>query len=180
MESQDERESSPPKSDRRFSLTYIGWCSLDRRTTLPMLPWLVAEIRRRSERGDCGPVVQPREVQLVLNSPFIRCVPSSSNNSSVFIFEHKAQLISRFIHNSNDLTYFAYLLRGQPDNPESEMSCHVFKACDPNQVRPAQVSDIPFTQAWHSSSATRKRSGLHLHSIGELGLSQCNILRLID
>uniref|UniRef100_A0A674PBW4 TBC1 domain family member 4 n=1 Tax=Takifugu rubripes TaxID=31033 RepID=A0A674PBW4_TAKRU len=120
--------------DARFSLTYIGWSALDRRTTLPMLPWLVAEIRRRSEKGDCGPVVQPREVHLVLNPPFVRCVPSSSTNSSVFIFEHKAQLISRFIHNSNDLTYFAYLLRGQPDNPESQMSCHVFKACDPNQV----------------------------------------------
>ncbi|XP_035531939.1 TBC1 domain family member 4 isoform X2 [Morone saxatilis] len=142
METQeDERESSPPKSDRRFALTYIGWSSLDRRTTLPMLPWLVAEIRRRGERGDCGPMVQPREVQLVLNPPFVRCVPSSSNNSSVFIFEHKAQLVSRFIHNSNDLTYFAYLLRGQPDNPESEMSCHVFKACDPNQV-PEVISSI--------------------------------------
>ncbi|XP_029136755.2 TBC1 domain family member 4 isoform X1 [Labrus bergylta] len=141
MESQDERESSPPKSDRRFSLTYIGGCSLDRRTTLPMMPWLVAEIRRRSERGDCGPVVQPREVQLVLNPPFVRCVPSSSNNCSVFIFEHKAQLISRFIHNSNDLKYFSYLLRGQPDNPESEMSCHVFKACDPKQV-PEVISRI--------------------------------------
>ncbi|XP_078118434.1 TBC1 domain family member 4 isoform X3 [Sander vitreus] len=141
MESQEERENSPPKSDKRFALTYIGWSSLDRRTTLPMLPWLVAEIRRKSERGDCGPVVQPREVQLVLNPPFVRCVPSSSNNSSVFIFEHKSQLISRFIHNSNDLTYFAYLLRGQPDNPESEMSCHVFKASDPNQV-PEVISSI--------------------------------------
>lgn len=141
MENQDQRESSPPKSDKRFALTYIGWSSLDRRTTLPMLPWLVAEIRRRSERSDCGPVVQPREVQLILSPPLVRCVPSSSNNSSVFIFEHKAQLISRFIHNSNDLTYFAYLLRGQPDNPESEMSCHVFKACDPNQV-PEVISSI--------------------------------------
>ncbi|KAM6955575.1 TBC1 domain family member 4 isoform 3-T3 [Lycodopsis pacificus] len=141
MESPDERESSPPKSDRRFALTYVGWSSLDRRTTLPMLPWLVAEIRRRSERGDCGPAVQPREVQLVLNPPFVRCVPSNSNCSSVFIFEHKAQLVSRFIHNSNDLTYFAYLTRGQPDNPESEMSCHVFRANDPNQV-PEVISSI--------------------------------------
>ncbi|MEQ2166092.1 TBC1 domain member 4 [Goodea atripinnis] len=131
MESQEEKEI---RTDKRFALTYVGWCSLDRRTTLPMLPWLVAEIRRRSERGDCGPVMQPREVQLLLNPPFVRCVPSNSSNSSVFIFEHKAQLVSRFIHNSNELTCFSYLLRGQPDNPESEMSCHVFKACDPNQV----------------------------------------------
>ncbi|XP_077946914.1 TBC1 domain family member 4 isoform X3 [Gasterosteus aculeatus] len=121
--------------DRRFALTYVGCSSLDGRTTLPMLPWLVAEIRRRSERGDCGPAVQPREVQLVLSPPLVRCVPSSSSSSSsVFIFEHKAQLVSRFIHNSNDLTYFGYLTRGQPDNPDSEMSCHVFRACDPNQV----------------------------------------------
>nr|XP_020465081.1 TBC1 domain family member 4 isoform X3 [Monopterus albus] len=141
MESRDEKESSPPKSDRRFALTYVGWSSLDRRSTLPMLPWLVAEIRRKCEKGNCGPAAQPREVQLVLNPPFVRCVPSNSSNSSVFIFEHKAQLISRFIHNSNDLTYFAYLMRGHPDNPESEMSCHVFKACDPNQV-PEVISSI--------------------------------------
>ncbi|XP_068428607.1 TBC1 domain family member 4 isoform X2 [Clinocottus analis] len=141
MESPDERETSPPKSDRRFALTYVGMSSLDRRTTLPMLPWLVAEIRRRGERGDCGPAVQPREVQLVLNPPFVRCVPANSSSSSVFIFEHKAQLVSRFIHNSNDLSYFAYLTRGQPDNPESEMSCHVFKACDPSQV-PEVISSI--------------------------------------
>uniref|UniRef100_A0A8C7Y2L6 TBC1 domain family member 4 n=1 Tax=Oryzias sinensis TaxID=183150 RepID=A0A8C7Y2L6_9TELE len=130
-----------PTPGKSFALTYVGWCTLDRRTTLPMLPWLVAEIRRRSEKGGFGPVMQPREVQLLLHSPFIRCVPSSSNSSSVFIFEHKAQLIARFIHNSNDLSYFAYLLRGQPDNPESEMSCHVFKAFDPNQV-PEVISSI--------------------------------------
>uniref|UniRef100_A0A667ZQ05 TBC1 domain family member 4 n=1 Tax=Myripristis murdjan TaxID=586833 RepID=A0A667ZQ05_9TELE len=141
MECQDEKVSDAPKSDKRFSLTYVGWSSLDRRTTLPMLPWLVAEIRRKSEKSDCGTQVQAREVQLVLIPPFIRCVPSNNSSSSVFIFEHKAQLISRFIHNSNDLTYFAYLLRGQPDNPESEMSCHVFKACDPNQV-PEVISSI--------------------------------------
>ncbi|KAM9344163.1 TBC1 domain family member 4 isoform 2-T2 [Pholidichthys leucotaenia] len=130
MGSHDEKE----KPERRFALIYVGWSSLDRRTTLPMLPWLVAEIRRRSEKGDCGPGMQPREVQLVLCPPLVRCVPTSSSNASVFIFEHKAQLVSRFIHNSNDLTYFAYLLRGQPDNPESEMTCHVFRASDPNQV----------------------------------------------
>uniref|UniRef100_A0A3Q3ESP3 TBC1 domain family member 4 n=1 Tax=Kryptolebias marmoratus TaxID=37003 RepID=A0A3Q3ESP3_KRYMA len=134
---QEEKE----QTERRFLLTYIGWCSLDRRTTLPMLPWLVAEIRRRGERGDCGPVMQPRDVQLVLSPPFVRCVPCGSSNASVFIFEHKAQLVSRFIHNSNDLSYFAYLLRGQPDNPESEMTCHVFRAGDPNQV-PEVITSI--------------------------------------
>ncbi|KAI1899588.1 hypothetical protein AGOR_G00063340 [Albula goreensis] len=138
--SQDDKGNNPSKPDKRFALCYMGWSSLDRRTTLPMLPWLVAEIRRRGEKNETGPV-QAREVELILMPPLIRCVPANSSNASVFIFEHKAQFISRFIHNSHDLTYFAYLIRSQPDNPESEMACHVFKASDPNQV-PAVISSI--------------------------------------
>uniref|UniRef100_A0A673I2T4 TBC1 domain family member 4 n=1 Tax=Sinocyclocheilus rhinocerous TaxID=307959 RepID=A0A673I2T4_9TELE len=128
------------KADKRFALWYMGWSSLDKRTTLPMLPWLVGEIRRKSEKNESGPA-QAREVQMYLSPPLIRCVPANSSNPSVFIFEHKAQFISRFIHNSHDLSYFAYLIRSQPDNPESEMACHVFKACDPNQV-PEVISSI--------------------------------------
>uniref|UniRef100_A0A4W4EDM5 TBC1 domain family member 4 n=1 Tax=Electrophorus electricus TaxID=8005 RepID=A0A4W4EDM5_ELEEL len=126
--------------DKTFALWYLGWSSLDKRTTLPMIPWLVAEIRRKSEKNESGPA-QAREVQLCLTPPLIRCVPANSSNASVFIFEHKAQFISRFIHNSHDLTYFAYLIRSQPDDPESEMACHVFKACDPNQV-PEVITSI--------------------------------------
>uniref|UniRef100_A0A8C2H6F3 TBC1 domain family member 4 n=1 Tax=Cyprinus carpio TaxID=7962 RepID=A0A8C2H6F3_CYPCA len=142
MEGQDGRgnNDSNQKADKRFALCYMGWSSLDRRTTLPMLPWLVAEIRRKSEKNESGPA-QAREVQLYLSPPLIRCVPANSSNLSAFIFEHKAQFISRFIHNSHDLSHFAYLIRSQPDNPESEMACHVFKACDPNQV-PEVISSI--------------------------------------
>ncbi|XP_045068831.1 TBC1 domain family member 4-like [Coregonus clupeaformis] len=149
MEGRDDKgnkESNLSKTDiQRFALWYIGWSSLDKRTTLPMLPWLVAEIRKKTEKNESGREtcsVQAREVQLVLTPPFIRCVPANNvTNSSVFIFEHKAQFISRFIHNSNDLTYFAYLIRSQPDNPESEMACHVFRTNDPNQV-PEVISSI--------------------------------------
>lgn len=127
------------KVEKSFRLWYVGWSSLDRRTTLPMLPWLVAEIRRRSERQEPPGCVAPcREVQLLLVAPHIRCVPASNganSNTAVFIFEHKAQHIARFIHNTQDPSYFAYLIKSQPDNPESEMTCHVFKATDPSQVR---------------------------------------------
>ncbi|KAF0887410.1 TBCD4 protein, partial [Crocuta crocuta] len=133
-----------------FRLWYVGGACLDHRTTLPMLPWLVAEIRRRSQKPDAGGCGAPaaREVLLVLSAPFLRCVPApgagasggvgpaaAQLNSAVFIFEHKAQHISRFIHNSHDLTYFAYLIKAQPDDPESQMACHVFRATDPNQAR---------------------------------------------
>lgn len=129
---------------------------MDRRTTLPMLPWLMAEIRRRSQKPEAGGCGAPaaREVLLVLSAPFLRCVPAPGvgvgggagsgavqPNTGVFIFEHKAQHISRFIHNSHDLTYFAYLIKAQPDDPESQMACHVFRATDPNQV-PDVISSI--------------------------------------
>ncbi|XP_069614231.1 TBC1 domain family member 4 isoform X2 [Ranitomeya imitator] len=126
------------RGERSFRLWYVGWSSLDRRTTLPMLPWLVAEIRRRAERQDPPGCVAPcREVQLLVVAPHLRCVPSlngASGNTAVFIFEHKAQHIARFIHNTQDPSYFAYLIKTQPDNPESEMACHVFRATDPSQV----------------------------------------------
>lgn len=135
--------------DKRFRLWYVGGSCLDRRTTLPMLPWLMAEIRRRSQKPEAGGCGAPaaREVLLILSAPFLRCVPAPGAgvgggagsgavqpNTGVFIFEHKAQHISRFIHNSHDLTYFAYLIKAQPDDPESQMACHVFRATDPNQV----------------------------------------------
>ncbi|XP_075865489.1 TBC1 domain family member 4 isoform X3 [Microcebus murinus] len=142
--------------DKRFRLWYVGGSCLDRRTTLPMLPWLMAEIRRRSQKPEAGGCGAPaaREVILVLSAPFLRCVPApgagasggtspaaAQPNPAVFIFEHKAQHISRFIHNSHDLTYFAYLIKAQPDDPESQMACHVFRATDPNQV-PDVISSI--------------------------------------
>ncbi|XP_078077706.1 TBC1 domain family member 4 isoform X2 [Mustelus asterias] len=130
------------RAEKRFTLWYMGCSTLDRRTTLPMLPWLMAEIRRRCEKQEAGSSLAAREVLLTLAPPLIRCVPqATSSNSSVFIFEHKAQHVTRFIHNSHDLTYFAYLIRTQPDNPESEMACHVFRATDPNQV-PDVISSI--------------------------------------
>ncbi|XP_041054884.1 TBC1 domain family member 4 isoform X2 [Carcharodon carcharias] len=136
---QQEEKSKPEK---RFTLWYMGCSTLDHRTTLPMLPWLTAEIRRRCEKQEAGSSLAAREVQLTLAPPLIRCVPqATSSNASVFIFEHKAQHVTRFIHNSHDLTYFAYLIRTQPDNPESEMACHVFRATDPNQV-PDVISSI--------------------------------------
>nr|XP_015852213.1 TBC1 domain family member 4 isoform X3 [Peromyscus maniculatus bairdii] len=142
--------------DKRFRLWYVGGSCLDRRTTLPMLPWLMAEIRRRSQKPEAGGCGAPaaREVLLVLSAPFLRCVPAPGAgvgggagsgtvqpHTGVFIFEHKAQHISRFIHNSHDLTYFAYLIKAQPDDPESQMACHVFRATDPNQV-PDVISSI--------------------------------------
>uniref|UniRef100_A0A8C3KHZ5 TBC1 domain family member 4 n=1 Tax=Calidris pygmaea TaxID=425635 RepID=A0A8C3KHZ5_9CHAR len=154
LEPEPEPDPQPAEKpgEKRFRLRYVGSSCLDRRTTLPMLPWLMAEIRRRGQRqepgGALGSGVPAREVLLLVGSPTLRCVPAgpaagrpASPAPAVFIFEHKAQHIARFIHNSHDLTYFAYLIKAQPDNPDSPMACHVFRATDPNQV-PDVISSI--------------------------------------
>ncbi|XP_062492891.1 TBC1 domain family member 4 isoform X2 [Pezoporus occidentalis] len=160
LEQEPDPDPQPvPPGEKRFRLWYVGSSCLDRRTTQPMLPWLMAEIRRRGQRqeasGALGSGVPAREVLLLLGSPTLRCVPAGpaspgrpagtgcppSPAPAVFIFEHKAQHIVRFIHNSHDLTYFAYLIKAQPDNPDSPMTCHVFRATDPNQV-PDVISSI--------------------------------------
>lgn len=143
-----EEQPSPDrmtKGDKRFRLWYVGWSSLDRRTTLPMLPWLVAEIRRRAERQEPPGFVAPcREVQLMLVAPHLRCVPALNGNTAVFIFEHKAQHIARFIHNTQDPSYFAYfwlvLHRAVP----------IFLFCGPPQVLLAPPAfRVPPEQAAH-------------------------------
>uniref|UniRef100_A0A8C9TXD3 TBC1 domain family member 4 n=1 Tax=Scleropages formosus TaxID=113540 RepID=A0A8C9TXD3_SCLFO len=136
------QDGAPPGShEKRFIVRYLGWAPLDRRTTLPMLPWLVAEIRRKGERGDGAGHAHAREVQLRLAPPLLRCVPADSAGASVFVFEHHAHAISRFVHNSHDVCCFAYLMRNRPDDPESEMACHVFRAREPGQV-PDIISSI--------------------------------------
>ncbi|KAL4608826.1 TBC1 domain family member 4-like isoform X1 [Arapaima gigas] len=122
------------KPEHKYALWYLGWAALDRRTTLPMLPWLVAEVRRRAETSGAGPV-QARLVELSLLPPVLRCVPADSRNASVFIFEHRAQCITRFVRSSHDRGHFAYLIRSQVDNPESETVCHVFRACESSQAQ---------------------------------------------
>lgn len=190
LEPEPEPQPAPP-AEKRFRLWYVGSSCLDRRTTQPMLPWLVAEIRRRGQRqepgGAPGSGVPAREVLLLLGSPTLRCVPASpgpaagpgrpgSPAPAVFIFEHKAQHIARFIHNSHDLTYFAYLIKAQPDNPDSPMACHVFRATDPNQASGAggggAARDLP---AWLLSSpggtpgaALRSRGGADVPGPGRV------------
>lgn len=161
--------------DKRFWLWYVGGSCLDRRTTLPMLPWLMAEIRRRSLKPEAGGggASGAREVLLVLSAPFLRCIPAGPGlgvsgagfpttpqpNSAVFIFEHKAQHIARFIHNSHDLTYFAYLIKAQPEDPDSQMACHVFRATDPNQAR-ARGSEACGGLGWTEQGTPPEAEGM--------------------
>ncbi|CAM9517581.1 unnamed protein product [Lampetra fluviatilis] len=154
-------------AERAFSLAYLGSTALDQRATLSMLPWIVAELLRRSEKEQ-----MEREVMLYVCPPLVRCVPAGSqSNSSIFIFEQRAAHISRFVHCSRQPGSFAYLVRTQPDNPDSHTSCHVFRA---PAGQPVQEVISCIRQV---GKAAIKEDGLPSSGVGGVGGAQdafCN------
>uniref|UniRef100_A0A8I3MQ10 TBC1 domain family member 1 n=1 Tax=Canis lupus familiaris TaxID=9615 RepID=A0A8I3MQ10_CANLF len=97
-----------------FSLQLVGSLPVHSLTTMPMLPWVVAEVRRLSAQAS-------------------RKEPGTS------IFECKPQHVHKLIHNSHDPSYFACLIK---DNAASQQSiCYVFKADDQTKV-PEIISSI--------------------------------------
>ncbi|XP_067844990.1 TBC1 domain family member 1 isoform X2 [Heptranchias perlo] len=127
---------------QRFSLQLVGSVWVHRLTTLPMLPWVVAEVRRRSARGS-----GTRRVRLQVWQGWVRCVaaagsgPGPDQDSSGTVFEHRAQHIHKLLHNSNELSYFAYLTRSPAEGQQKESLCFVFRASDPTLV-PEIISTI--------------------------------------
>ncbi|XP_078682785.1 TBC1 domain family member 1-like isoform X5 [Branchiostoma floridae x Branchiostoma belcheri] len=116
-----------PPNDRAtkkgpFRLLYLGKCVLDRRYTSPMLPWVVAELRRTS-----GPARQ--EISLQLTKSTVRGSPQGEDNG--VLFEHKLQQVARMARNLHYPTCFAYLTRESSDSP---FAFHAFEAHDSEKV----------------------------------------------
>ncbi|KAI8508481.1 TBC1 domain member 4, partial [Branchiostoma belcheri] len=105
-----------------FRLWYLGKCVLDRRYTSPMLPWVVAELRRTS-----GPARQ--EISLQLTKSTVRGSPQGEDNG--VLFEHKLQQVARMARNLHYPTCFAYLTRESSDSP---FAFHAFEAHDSEKV----------------------------------------------
>nr|CAH1267700.1 TBC1D1 [Branchiostoma lanceolatum] len=105
-----------------FRLWYLGKCVLDRRYTSPMLPWVVAELRRTS-----GPSRQ--EISLQLTKSTVRGSLQGEDNG--LLFEHKLQQVARMARNLHYPTCFAYLTRESSDSP---FAFHAFEAHDSEKV----------------------------------------------
>ena len=103
-----------------FMIFYLGSLILDRRHTQTMLPWVMAEVRRRHEISPIKLSVHP-EMLLAL----------SADGEGKVVFEHKLQGLSRFARTHQDLTIFAYSTRSGAESP---FTCHVFQAMESEQV----------------------------------------------
>ncbi|XP_006129592.2 TBC1 domain family member 1 isoform X4 [Pelodiscus sinensis] len=127
-----------------FSLQLVGSLPVHSLTTMPMLPWIVTEIRRLSMQSS---VEEPSttQIQLYVSPASLRCELDTGKSqqwdplSCCSLFEYKPQHVHKLIHNSHDPSYFACLIKGGAVNQQS--ICYVFRAADQTKV-PEIISSI--------------------------------------
>ncbi|XP_062431415.1 TBC1 domain family member 1 isoform X3 [Rhea pennata] len=127
-----------------FSLQLVGSLPVHSLTTMSMLPWVVAEIRRLStEPAKEEP--NTSQIRLYVSPASLRCEPDKGKNQQwdplicSSLFEYKPQHVHKLIHNSHDPSYFACLIKEGAANQQSV--CYVFKADDQTKV-PEIISSI--------------------------------------
>ncbi|XP_013918190.1 PREDICTED: TBC1 domain family member 1-like, partial [Thamnophis sirtalis] len=127
-----------------FRLQLIGSLPVHSLTTMPMLPWIIAQIRQLS--------IQPLKedpdgsrIRIYVSPARIRCEGDAGGNQHwdplicSSHFECRPQDVHKLIHNSQDPSYFACLIRDGP--PHQPSICYVFKAEDQTKV-PEIISTI--------------------------------------
>ncbi|XP_058923596.1 TBC1 domain family member 1 isoform X8 [Kogia breviceps] len=134
----------PSEVSVEFSLQLVGFLPVHSLTTMPMLPWVVAEVRRLSEQSskkESG----TKQVHLCVSPSGLRCEPEPGKSQQwdplicSSIFECKPQRVHKLIHNSHDPSYFACLIKDDAANQQS--ICYVFKADGQTKV-PEIISSI--------------------------------------
>ncbi|XP_074178382.1 TBC1 domain family member 1 isoform X2 [Rhinolophus sinicus] len=127
-----------------FGLQLVGSLPVHSLTTMPMLPWVVAEVRRLSGQSS---IKEPgsKQVRLCVSPSGLKCEPEPGKSQQwdplicSSIFECKPQHVHKLIHNSHDPSYFACLIKDDAANQRS--ICYVFKADDQTKV-PEIISSI--------------------------------------
>ncbi|XP_066487801.1 TBC1 domain family member 1 isoform X3 [Tiliqua scincoides] len=127
-----------------FSLQLVGSLPVHSLTTMPMLPWIVAEIRRLSTQSLKGEPLAS-QVRLYVSPTRLRCEADTGKIQlwdpliCSSVFEYRPQDVHKLIHNSHDPSYFACLMKDGLVNQQS--ICYVFKADDQTKV-PEIISTI--------------------------------------
>ncbi|XP_057186788.1 TBC1 domain family member 1 isoform X2 [Triplophysa rosa] len=144
----------------QYRLTLVGSLAIHPQTTMAMLPWVVAEIRRPQQRernrspeftGAHSPEVGDQPVVLQISANSVRCVLDTAGPGkpwdplqNTVLFDHRPHLFTKLIHNSQEPSYFGCLLR-----KEKTAACFVFRCQDQLQV-PEIISTL--RQAGKSSA----------------------------
>ncbi|XP_047422266.1 TBC1 domain family member 1 isoform X2 [Sciurus carolinensis] len=127
-----------------FGLQLVGSLPVHSLTTMPMLPWVVAEVRRLSGQSSKKEPTT-RQVRLWVSPSGLKCEPEPGKSQQwdplicSSIFECKPQHVHKLIHNSHDPSYFACLIKD--DAAHRQSICYVFKADDQTKV-PEIISSI--------------------------------------
>ena len=129
-ESQRIKQSSPTRHrptgvHQIFRLKYVGSSTLDRTYTLPMLPWIIADVKRQSMCSDGYSAIN---ITLELTEAAVKIVNQSDKQTLLY---HPLNSISKFTQTTPDKTWFSYLFR---DRPDSAFTIHIFQAPDENIV----------------------------------------------
>ncbi|XP_025893258.1 TBC1 domain family member 1 isoform X2 [Nothoprocta perdicaria] len=138
------KHQTPGELPVSFSLQLVGSLPVHSLTTMSMLPWVVAEIRRlRTEPAKEEPSTS--QIRLYVSPASLRCEPDTGRNQPwdplicSSLFEHKPQHVHKLIHNSHEPSYFACLVKEGAAAQQSV--CYVFKADDQTKV-PEIISSI--------------------------------------
>ena len=111
----EQSENQPDGGAKSFRFIYLGSAVLDKRYTLSMLPWVIAEVKRRRERAS---------IDLNVEAMIVKAVDCSSRTT---LFHHNVQTITRYTR-STDKKCFSYLTRIPED--VSSCYCYVFEAVE--------------------------------------------------
>ncbi|KAB5518576.1 hypothetical protein PHYPO_G00167610 [Pangasianodon hypophthalmus] len=129
----------------QYRLTLAGSLAVHPQTTMAMLPWVVAEIRRPrlKERSFSTRISGPRALEmrdcpvvLRISCSWVRCVlgmacvgdPWDPLQHAV-LFQQRPHRVTKLIHNSREPSYFGCLIRD-----ESSATCYVFRCHDEHKV----------------------------------------------
>ncbi|XP_069553576.1 TBC1 domain family member 1 isoform X2 [Brachyistius frenatus] len=147
----------------RYKLTMIGSLPVHHLTTMAMLPWVVAEISRSAVKrpgagsrcaatvgGWLDPAPHNQTVFLCVSASWVRCVCVVGEGlvwdplTHTVLFECRPHQVTKLIHNSQEPSSFACLVRGTPN-----CACYVFQCQDSTKV-PEIISTL--RQAGKSSA----------------------------
>ncbi|XP_062372139.1 TBC1 domain family member 1 isoform X1 [Sardina pilchardus] len=130
----------------QYRLCMVGSLSVHPLTTMPMLPWILAEIRKpqtveknRSTSPSwphSGSTILDQPVMLHITATCVWCVLDIAGPGKpwdplqhALLWQHQPHQITKLIHNSQDPSYFCCLAR-----QEGHATCHVFHCEDQHKV----------------------------------------------
>uniref|UniRef100_A0A8C2B688 TBC1 domain family member 4 n=1 Tax=Cyprinus carpio TaxID=7962 RepID=A0A8C2B688_CYPCA len=184
--SEGKREKEEGEEEIQYRLTLVGSLAVHPQTTMAMLPWVVAEIRRPrlgeknrnlEFNGAHSPEMQDQPVVLQISADSVCCILDTAGPGKLWdplqhmvLFDHRPHRITKLIHNSQEPSYFGCLLR-----EEKKAACYVFRCQD--QMKVPQI--ISTLRQAGKSSARQEDTPSSLPSNGQADAS-CSTATMAD